>query len=90
MEAQQILSTAIQLDPSVALMVDNKKATRDVLGAVVPNAWLRTEADVEQMARQQQQAQQAQQLLDTMQKGADVAKTIKEATPTAGVGGQAL
>lgn len=90
MEAQQILSTAIQLDPSVALMVDNKKATRDVLGAVVPNAWLRTEADVEAMAKQQQQAQQTQQLLETMQAGATVAKTIKEATPTAGVGGQAL
>jgi hypothetical protein len=87
MEASQLLATAIQLDPSVALIVDNTKATRDALGAVIPAAWMRSPADVEKMAAQQAQAAQTQQLLATMQQGADVAKTISEANPTAGLGG---
>lgn len=90
MEATQILATAVQLDPSVALIVDNKKATRDVLGAAVPADWLRTEADVERMAEEQARAAQTQQLLQTMQQGADVAKTISEAVPTAGLGGAGM
>lgn len=90
LEAQQVLATAIQLDPSVALMVDNQKATRDVLGAVIPAAWMRDEATVEKMAQEQAAAAQSQQLLAMMQQGADVAKTVKEATPTVGEGGMAL
>ncbi len=90
MEASQILATAIQLDPSVAMIVDNKKAVRSALEAAVPAAWLRSEMDVEKMAAAQAQQAQTQQLLAMMQQGADVAKTIGEATPTAGVGGQAL
>lgn len=90
MEAQQVLANAIHLDASVALIVDNKKATRDVLEAVIPNSWLRTEAEVDRMAAQQAAQQQSQQLLQTMQQGADVAKTVKEASPSVGVGGQAL
>lgn len=90
MEAQQVLAAAIQLDPGVALIVDNKKATRDVLEAVVPNDWLRTESEVQRMEQEQAAQQQSQQLLATMQQGADVAKTLKDATPTAGEGGRAL
>ena len=90
MEASQILATAMQLDPSVALIVDNNKAVRSALEAAVPAAWLRSEAEVEKMAAAQAQQAQTQQLLDMMQTGANVAKTISEATPTAGVGGQAL
>lgn len=88
LEAQQVLATAIQLDPGVAMLVDTKKATRDVLEAVIPVAWMRDEAAVEEMAAQQAAQQQQQQLLQMMQQGADVAKTISEATPTAGLGGQ--
>lgn len=90
MEAQQVLATAIQLDQSVALLVDNKKAVREVLEAVIPMAWLRTEADVDKMAADQASQQQSQQLLAMMQQGADVAATVAKATPTAGLGGQAL
>lgn len=87
MEAGQILAAAMQLDPSVALILDNKKATRDTLGAVVPVAWLRSEGDVEKMAAQQAAMAQTQQLLATMQQGADVAATLKQASPTVGQGG---
>ena len=42
------------------------------------------------MAKQQAAKQQSAELLAMMQQGADVAATLKQATPTAGVGGQAL
>jgi hypothetical protein len=87
MEAQQVLATAIQLDPSTAMLVDNKKAVRDVLQAVIPASWMRDEATVDQMAAEQAAQQQSAQLLAMMQQGADVAKTVSEATPTAGQGG---
>jgi len=87
MEASQVLATAIQLDPSVANIIDNKKASRDVLTAVVPVAWLRTEAEVDRMAAEQAAQQQSAQLLEMMQSGANVAKTISEASPTVGQGG---
>lgn len=87
MEAAQVLATAVQLDPSVALIVDNKAATRDALSAVIPAAWMRSEADVEKIAAQQAQQAQTQQLLDSMQQGANAAKTLSEAGPTAGLGG---
>lgn len=87
LEAQQILAAAIQLDPNVALIVDNDKATRDVLGAAVPAAWLRSKGDVEKMKAQQAAKQQAQELLAMMQQGADVAATLKQASPTVGQGG---
>lgn len=87
MEAQQVLASAIQLDPSVALVIDNQKATRDVLGAVVPAAWLRTEADARGMAAEQQAQQQSAQLLSMMEQGSNVAKNLSAASPTAGQGG---
>ena len=87
MEAQQVLAAAIQLDPSVALVLDNNKATRDVLGAVVPAAWLRTDADAQAMAAEQQAQQQSAQLLAMMEQGSVVAKNLGEASPTAGQGG---
>ncbi len=87
MEAGQVLAQAIQLDPSIANIIDNKKATRDVLTAVIPAAWMRTEAEVDQMTAEQAAQQQSAQLLEMMQKGADVAKTVSEASPTVGQGG---
>jgi hypothetical protein len=90
MEASQVLATAMQLDPSVALIVDNTIATRDTLSAVIPAKWMRTEAAVEELKQAQQQQQQASQLLEMMQKGAEVAKTVRDATPTAGLGGAEL
>lgn len=79
MEAQQVLALAIQADPSVANHLDGAKATRDVLSAVVPAAWIRTEEDAQAITEQQAQAAQAAQMLQLMQGGADVAKTLGEA-----------
>ena len=83
-EASQILAAAMQLDPSVALIVDNHKAVRSALEAAVPADWLRTDADVQKMAAEQAAQAQSQQLLATMQQGADVAKTLAESGTISG------
>ena len=76
MEAQQILAQAINLDPSTALLIDGKKATRDVLEAVAPAEWLNSEADVEEMMEEQVAAQNTQNQLDQMAQGASIAKDL--------------
>lgn len=81
LEAQQVLASAIQMDPSVQYIMDGKKATRDVLTAVMPAAWLRTEIEVEEMDAADKAKQQTAELLSMMQGGADVAKTLGEAAP---------
>ena len=85
MEAQQVLANAIQLDPGVRHLVDGLKATRDVLGATVPASWLRTEGEVDKLTAADEQAVAAQQQLQTMQQGANVAATLAKASP-AGAG----
>lgn len=78
MEAQQILATAIQLDPGVANLVDGQVAVRDVLKATVPVSWLRDEQTVELLLAQQAEKQQAAETLAAMRQGAEVAKTLAE------------
>jgi hypothetical protein len=68
----------LQLDPSTVHLVDGRKATRDVLSAVIPAKWMRPEEEVDAMAAADVAAQQEQQMLATMQGGADVAKTLSE------------
>ena len=87
MEAQQVLSGAVQIETSTRFIVDYGKAVRDTLGAVVPADWLRSEGDVADMAKKEAQQMQQQQILESMQQGANVAKTVKEASPTVGQGG---
>ena len=80
MEAKQIIADAVALDPSTALLVDAKTALRDILtGMRVPAKWQRSESTVKEMELMQAQARQAQELLATMQQGADVGKTMSEA-----------
>ena len=79
-EANQIIAQGVQLDPSVAAMVDMKVTVRDVLqGIGVPAKWVRDEVEVADIEAQQQAAAQAQQTLATMQQGADVAATMATA-----------
>lgn len=86
MEANQILAQVLNLDPSMANIIDVSKATREVMEATVPTSWLRSAGEVEAMGKAQQEQQQTAQLLQTMQQGAEVAKTLGEAAPA----GQAL
>ena len=93
LEASQVIAQAVGLDQGVALIVDAQKATRDVLQAVMPAKWMRTETDVEAILRQQQAKQEQAQLMALMEQGAGIAKTASEtaanvstALPQFGVG----
>lgn len=79
-EANQIIAQGVQLDPSVAPMLDMKVTVRDVLqGIGVPAKWVRDEVELDDIEAQQKAAAQAQQTLSTMQQGADVAATMATA-----------
>lgn len=93
MEAASMVSQITPLDQTAPFLLDAKKALRDTLqGTGVPTAWIRSEAQVDELAAQKQQDMQTAQLLAQMQAGADVAKTVSEANvnpganPGAGLG----
>lgn len=81
-EAGQMLAQTVQADPSAVHIIDASKALRDVLKSIgVPAAWTRSEGQVQQRVDADKQAQQSAQLLAQMQSGANVAKTLHEASP---------
>jgi len=89
LEAQQMLSGAAAIDQNVVDLVDVNVALRDVLGAVgVPAAWTRTKDAVDEIAKKRAAMLQQQQLLASMQQGADVAKTLSDAAGTPAAMGQ--
>lgn len=80
LEAQQMLSGAMALDPDSGDIIDVAVAVRDVLGAVgVPSKWTRTVEDTKKRAKERAALQQQAQQLAALQQGANVAKTISEA-----------
>lgn len=82
LEALTILSNAIGADPAAAHLLDAGKGAKDALLATgVPASWLRTDAQIRERLALEAQAQQQQALLEQMQQGANVAKTIG-LTPT--------
>jgi len=85
LEAQSMLAQVIQLDPNTAAIVDAPTALRDVLEAIgVPAKWTRSPEDAQAIIDQNMQDQQSAQLLAQMQQGADVAKTLNEASAVKG------
>lgn len=85
LEAQGFIAAAVQLDPTTAFVVDAKQALREVLeGIGVPATWMRDKEEVDAAVEAQKQELQAEQVLATMQQGADVAKTMGEANQTFG------
>jgi len=85
LEAGSMLAQAVQLDPSTAHIVDIKAAFRDVLqGIGVPAKWTRSESEVKKMDDAAQQQVQTQQLLASMQQGADIAQKLSSVTPPGG------
>jgi hypothetical protein len=80
MEAKSMVSEAMQLDPACASMINWRDALRDAMaGKRIPAKWTRSEAEVEQYARELTAKQEAQQQLAMVQQGADAAKTAGEA-----------
>lgn len=79
-EAKALLADTLALDPTAAANLDIKTAFRDVLTAIgTPAKWMRSEAEADKQIEAEQAAQQQQKLLQTMQQGAEVAKTIGDA-----------
>lgn len=79
-QAKAMLAEAAAMDPGSVNMLDVRKALRDALeGGGTPEAWLRTDTQMKQMDIDMQKQQQTQTLLDTMNKGAEVAKNIGDA-----------
>lgn len=95
--ARQLTALVIDLDPTASAIINAKVALRDALrGIGAPAVWLRTEEEVAAIDQKAQQAADAQQLLGTMQQGADVAKSLGDAGaslnaagggPVGGIGG---
>lgn len=80
LQAKEMLAAAVALDPGAAGMVDSRTALRETLEAIgVPAKWVHDEKQMEQIDQINAQKEQAQQLLQTMQAGAGVAKTMGEA-----------
>lgn len=69
MEGQALLAQAMALDPSVAAIVDPQKTVRDVLLAVWPAEWLRTEAATQQVIDEQKAEAEAQNAMAMMAQG---------------------
>jgi hypothetical protein len=69
MEGKTLIADAVALDPSTAFLVDAKIGLRDVLGAIMPSDWIRTEAEVDELVQQQEQVAQGQALLAALEQG---------------------
>ena len=79
-EMRQMIAEAIALDKNVAAIPDATVAIRDALeGIGVPQKWMRSEIKAQEMVDLQKQQDQAQQILATMQQGAEVAATVGKA-----------
>lgn len=77
MEVTGLVGQTIALDKSVVAVVDWQGALRDALdGIQTPAKWLNSEATVKTMKDAEAAQQQAAQVLDQMQQGADVAATL--------------
>ena len=91
LEATSLLANASAADPSVAHILDVKKATRDaLLSSGVPAEWLRSEAEVNDAAAADAEAAQMEQQLAQMQQGADIAATIGATQAPSGTDGTGI
>lgn len=87
MEVNAMVAAAIAHDQSIGVVVDFKTALREALqGNGTPASWSRTEREIAAAEAAQAKAAQVTQGLAAMQQGADVAKTIGEASQNLGQG----
>lgn len=87
LEATALLANAAGADPASSHIMDVPKAARDSLhGSGTPPEWLRSEAEVAARMEADAEAQQAALMLEQMQKGADIAKTVGTTDAPAGTG----
>lgn len=80
-EASQMLAQAQAVEPNAVHVVDAVTALRETLQAVgVPAKWIRSEATVQDIVTQNKQQQQSAETLAMLEQGANVAKTLGEAS----------
>lgn len=78
--AKAMLAEAAALDPGAVSMIDVRVALRDALeGIGTPMAWMRSPQAMAEIDQVHAQQAQTQQMLQTMQQGAMVAKTTGDA-----------
>jgi len=76
----QLLAAAVQMDPAAHAVPDVIVAFRDALaGNQVPAKWTRSEADASAILNQEQQKQQAQEMLSTLVPASQAAKNFGDA-----------
>lgn len=77
LEARELLASAAEFDPTSLHIMDTPTALRDAMSSVgIPAEWVHSKRDVEISVKQAQEDQQTQQMIETMQQGADVAATL--------------
>jgi hypothetical protein len=77
LEAGQLITTAVGLDPSAGTVMDASEALRDALSGIgVPTTWTRSREAVAAAAEAEAQQAQAQQLLSAMTQASGVVKNL--------------
>lgn len=80
MESRALLEQIIPLDPGAATMLDTREALRDaLLGVGIPAKWVRGDAEMEEMDKARQAAEQAQTMLGGAGAASEVAKNLGDA-----------
>lgn len=79
LQAKGLVAASLDLDPTAAAMLNVDEGLRDSLQGSVPQTWIRTPEQMAQIKAQAAEQQQTQQILTTMQQGADVAQTLTDA-----------
>ena len=81
LEAKALLAEVVDVDPTAVFLIDTSKALRDALeGVGVPAEWINSEDIVESKVANAHKQEKQMADLQSMQQGADVAKTIGEAS----------
>lgn len=85
LEVKSVIAQSVDLDPTVAHIVDAPVAVRDVIeGIGAPRKWFKSPEQMQKDAEATQQQMATQQLLTQMQQGANTAKAIGDAGQSIG------
>lgn len=80
LQVHELLAQGISIDPSVSPMIDTKAALREVFeGIRTPERWVRTDQAMSVIQQQLAKKQQANEMLDQISKGAQVATQVGQA-----------
>ena len=81
LETKAILAEAAALEPDLVDMVDGRQALRDALkGAGAPARWLRDDDEMDELAEQRAEQEQAGQVMNELERGGEVAEQIGKAS----------